>query len=71
MNRNDFLVALFGRPVWFHCKRCQRVKVVETEDASKETWQDQAEAMGRYGVCPEDLWWFDTVCDPCQIRQSR
>ena len=69
MNRNEFLVALFGRPVWFHCKRCERVKVAETGEASKETWQEEAVAMGRYKVSPEDLWWFDTICDPCQIRQ--
>jgi len=69
MNRNEFLVALFGRPVWFHCKRCERVKVAETGEASKETWQEEAVAMGRYKVSPEDLWWFDTICEPCQIRQ--
>lgn len=70
MDRNEFLTSLFGRPVWFHCKRCERVKVAETEDASQDTWQEEAVALERCHVTPEDLWWFDTVCDPCQIRQK-
>ena len=35
MNRNDFLVALFGHPVWFHCKQCHRVMAGGTESLSR------------------------------------
>jgi len=69
MNRNDFLVALFGRPVWFQCKKCRRVIDGETQESSPEMWQDEAAAMEAGCVRPEDLWWFDTVCVHCQEPQ--
>ncbi|ULA67832.1 MAG: hypothetical protein LZF62_300058 [Nitrospira sp.] len=68
MKQNDFLVALFGRPVWFHCKRCNRVQVADTEDEAKETWEEEQTAMSRCQVSAQDMWWFDTVCEPCQIQ---
>jgi len=34
VDRNNFLIALFSRPAWFHCKACKRVKVAETEEAA-------------------------------------
>jgi hypothetical protein len=69
MNQSEFLVALFGRPVWFHCRRCERVKVAETEEDSQETWQQETLAMEKHKVSPGDLWWFDAVCNACQIRR--
>ncbi|MCC6965960.1 MAG: hypothetical protein IT391_06720 [Nitrospira sp.] len=69
MNRNDFLVALFGRPVWFQCKRCRRVMARETQESSPDTWQEEGAAMEAWRVRPEDLWWFDTVCIPCEDQQ--
>jgi len=69
MNRNDFLVALFGRPVWFHCKQCHRVMAGGTEESFPDMWQEEAVAMEAWRVRPEDLWWFDTVCGSCQEQQ--
>ncbi len=69
MNRNDFLVALFGRPVWFQCKKCCRVMAGGMQDSSPNTWQEEGPAMEAWCVRPEDLWWFETVCVHCQEPQ--
>lgn len=69
MNRNDFLVALFGRPVWFQCKKCRRVMAGDTQESLPDPWQEEAAAMEAWRVRPQDLWWFDTVCTPCQDQQ--
>lgn len=66
MKQNDFLVALFGRPVWLHCKKCQRVKAAGIEDSSQDGWLEEVEALHQHNVGPEELWWFHTLCDLCQ-----
>lgn len=45
------------------------MKVAETEEDSQETWHQEAVALEKHKVSPEDLWWFDTVCNACQIRR--
>lgn len=70
MNRNDFLVALFGRPVWFQCNTCRRVMAGATQECSPETWLDEAAAMEAGGVKSEDLWWFHTICTSCQEQHK-
>ena len=69
MNRNDFLVALFGRPVWFQCKKCRRVMAGDTQESLPDPWQEEGAAMEAWRVRPEDLWWFDTVCTFCEGQQ--
>lgn len=69
MNRNDFLMALFGRPVWFQCKTCRRVMTDDAQESRPDLWLGESVAMEAWHVRPEDLWWFDTVCPPCQEQQ--
>jgi len=69
MSRNDFLVALFGRPVWFQCTKCRRVIAAETQDVSPDTWLEEAVAMEAWQVSPAEVWWFQTVCHPCQNQR--
>ncbi len=70
MNRNDPWVTLFGRPVWLHCRQCNRVKAAEAEESPLAAWEEQAVAMEEHGVVPEALWWFQTICDSCQRERT-
>ena len=57
----------FGRPVLLHWKLCGWVKIAGMDGTSQETRQGETVALERQKLSPEDLWWFHTGCDACQI----
>ncbi len=61
----------FGRPVVFHCKLCERVKIAGPNGASQEAWQKESVALQAHGIGPDDVWWFHTRCDSCQVVESK
>lgn len=70
MSPNNCLIALFGRPVWLHCKLCHRVNPAAGEEASETRWLEEGAAMEEHHVSPADLWWFQTLCECCQRAQK-
>ena len=66
MNRNDFLVALFGRL----SGSCKAMPSGDGLEERRVFSRHVAGGSGSHGnprrVRPEDLWWFDTVCGSCQ-----
>jgi hypothetical protein len=41
----------------------------EAQESRPDLWLGESVAMEAWHVRPEDLWWFDTVCPPCQEQQ--
>lgn len=56
----------FGRPVVFHCKLCERVKIAGMDGASQGTWQEESATLQSQELGPDEAWWFHTRCESCQ-----
>ena len=69
MDQNEFQTALFGRPVLFKCKICERVNVPDPAKAVGEVWEKAHIFLDTHNVRLEHLWWFHTICDLCQHSQ--
>ena len=59
-----------NRPIVRVCDQCARVQDGLTA-AEPERWSDQATYMAARGFTPEKVWWYHTLCQPCDAADKQ